>query len=208
MNKLKKLGTSKDIVSHEIDNSTETTEAIERTPNKLQLRSSIEKKTSYHCMCPICGNEFTLNHYCRSDYCHSCQIYVSFIIEKEVTEITILEQNCPICNQYFKTSEYLNSIFKDDDKARWLANMVMHHRHDHITSWNSNWSRNGYARNHLNVDYEMEKRKVNERAKRQIVRKCKDYLIKNGFCAEDVLKLNGTELDTINLYKKYLPTNN
>lgn len=183
-------------------------EATKQSTNRLMTIPRTETNTSYHYFCPLCGNEFTLNYYCHPDHCHSCQMYVSFMIEKEVTEITIAEQYCPICNQYFNTSEYLNSNFKNDHKARWLANMVTHHRHEHITSWDNSWSRNGYARNYLNVDYTKEKHKVNERAKRQILRKCKEYMIENGFCAEDILKLKGTEKETIELYKKHLPTNN
>lgn len=190
-------------------NSNKTrTQITNRSTNRLMTIPNTETNTSYHYICPLCGNEFTLHYECQPDYCQSCRLYVSFIVEKKVAEVTIVKQYCPICDQYFKTSEYLNSLYKNDDKARWLANMVMHHRHNHITTWNINWSRNGYARNYLNVDYEERKRKVNERAKRQIVRKCTDYMIQNGFCAEDVLELQSKDQNTIDVYKKYLPTNN
>ena len=43
---------------------------------------------------------------------------------------------CPICEQRFDTSDYLSGVFKGNDRAMWLANMVMHYRHNHITSWN------------------------------------------------------------------------
>lgn len=208
MNNNIKMGTAQEVVSHERNNVAKTIKATENSTNALHNNSHIETKTSYHFFCPLCGNEFTLNYECEPDYCQSCRLSVSFMMEKKVTQVTIVEQYCPMCNQYFNTSAFINSLFENDDKARWLSNMVMHHRHDHITSWNSNWSKNGFARNYLNVDYNKEKHKVNERAKRQIVRKCRDYMIQHGFYAEDVIKLQGTEQNTIDAYKKYLPTNN
>ena len=83
---------------------------------------------------------------------------------------------CPLCNHSFSESGYLKDAI-DDEKARWLANTVMHYRHNHITSWNKCW---GYTGGHYRSgwfgDYELEKRKVNERAKRQIIRKATEYL--------------------------------
>ena len=166
----------------------------------MEYRSNEYIRYNYWCEC--CGNEFTKGYECSPDYCHSCHQYGTFRFEEE--KISVTAQYCPICKQYFDTSDYLNDIFGDDEKARWLANMVMHYRHSHVVSWDRNWGRNGYARTYLNVDYDEEKRKMNERAKRQILRKSKDYMISNGFTSEVVLKLENTEPKTIALYEKLL----
>jgi len=167
------------------------------------MEYKVFKNQKYTYWCDECGNEFTKNYQCEPDYCRDCHKYGTF--HEEVDEIVEIHQFCPMCNHYFKTSEYLNDIFAKDEKARWLANMVTHHRHEHISSWDSTWGRNGYANRFLSdVDYDEEKRKVNERAKRQILRKSRDYMILNGFTVEDVLKLQNTETKTIELYQKLL----
>lgn len=161
------------------------------------------KTQLYIYSCEKCGNEFSRTYQCEPFECHSCHGYGTF--KEEIVKIDELHQFCTICNLYFKTSIHLNEVFKNEERARWLANMVMHYRHDHLSSWDSTWGRNGYANRFLkNVDYDTEKIKVNERAKRQILRKCKNYLIKNGFNANDILKLQNTEPKTTALYDKIL----
>ena len=117
------------------------------------------------------------------------------------------KQYCPICKKEFITSPYLNNIFNNGN-SRWLANMVMHYRHSH-TAWDKTWSRGYYYRqqswgNHKGYDYDKAKRIANERAKRQILRKCKDHMINMDFTVSDVEKLQGTEAKTIELYSKLL----
>ena len=115
---------------------------------------------------------------------------------------------CPLCGKYFESSEYLNSIFKNEN-SRWLANMVTHYRHTHITSWNKCWGHNGgFYRSGWFKDYDVEKSLVNERAKRQIFRKCKNYLKENNFMKEDLIALQGNADETINLFEKLLSCNN
>lgn len=104
---------------------------------------------------------------------------------------------CPICDHYFYGSEYLYGIFYDDKKALWFANMVMHYRHTHITSWNKCWGYGGrYYRSGWFGDYDEEKAKVNERAKRQILRKCKTFLRENKFSPDILDKLQNTTDET------------
>lgn len=104
---------------------------------------------------------------------------------------------CPICDHYFYGSEYLYGIFHDDKKALWFANMVMHYRHTHITSWNKCWGYGGrYYRSGWFGDYDEEKAKVNERAKRQILRKCKTFLRENKFSPDILDKLQNTTDET------------
>lgn len=111
---------------------------------------------------------------------------------------------CPICKSHFDSSEYLATIF-EVRKQRWLANMVTHYRHRHITSWNKCWNQYGrHYRGEWFGNYEEEKAKVNERAKRQIIRKATDFLLYHEFTIGDFLALQGTENETIELAKKKL----
>lgn len=101
---------------------------------------------------------------------------------------------CPMCNEYFGGSKYLRNVFKNNDKLLWFANMVTHYRHEHITSWNKCWGDGGSSyRNKWFSDYDTEKEMVNERAKRQIIRKCKEYMLFYSFSANDIKRLKGTE---------------
>lgn len=111
---------------------------------------------------------------------------------------------CPICKHINSGSDYLKGVFSDQ-KSLWLANMVMHYRHDHIKWWNNCWGRNGvYYQGRWFKNYDEEKSKVNECAKRQIARKCKDFLINHQFKVSHFKSLQGTTQRTINLVKLIL----
>ena len=110
---------------------------------------------------------------------------------------------CPICNVRFEGSDYLKTIF-EDERALWLANMVMHYRHTHITSWNKYWGYGGWyyrQASHFG-NYDEEKAKVNERAKRQIARKCKEYIVNNNVNKDVFMMLQNTTEETIKLVEK------
>jgi hypothetical protein len=110
---------------------------------------------------------------------------------------------CPICKETVLVSDYLQEVFKEDKGALWFANMVTHYRHEHITSWNKCWGYNGNNyRSGWFKDYETEKALVNERAKRQILRKCKEYILETGFDITSFLKLKHTDEKTLNLLLK------
>ena len=111
---------------------------------------------------------------------------------------------CPICGQEIKQSDYLETIIKDD-KVRYLANLVTHYRHSHISSWNKCWGNYGHHyRNGWFGDYDEEKRKVNERAKRQIIRKATKHLISIGIVVEHFEMLQGTTEETLQVARKKL----
>ncbi len=115
---------------------------------------------------------------------------------------------CPICNDYFPVSDYLKSVIKDR-KTLWIANMIMHYRHNHISSWNKCWNGNGVAyRSGWFSNYDNEKRKVNERAKRQIVRKCAGYMISKNITGKHFAKLLHNDKETIKLVKLMLDKRN
>jgi len=172
----------------------------------MEFIKKLQKK--YHYTCFECGNEFTKNNEIEPFTCHVCKGIETFTLEIE--EVEIIDQLCPICKGYFTTSFHLNQAISDE-RVRWLANMVMHYRHTHISSWNKSWNRNGYFyRNGWGdyKEYEDLKKDVNERAKRQILRKCKTYMIDNGFKVNHVIQLQNTDQQTIDLYNKLLSENN
>jgi hypothetical protein len=116
-----------------------------------------------------------------------------------------LNKICPICARKVEQSDYLNQIFKDEPEVNYLAHMVTHYRHNHIESWNKCWGHNGsrYRRNWFG-DYEEEKIKVNERAKRQILRKGLPILKELDIRPGHFEHLQNTEVKTIELAKKLL----
>ncbi|MCF8293345.1 MAG: hypothetical protein K9I70_06005 [Chitinophagaceae bacterium] len=112
---------------------------------------------------------------------------------------------CPICSRKVEQSDYLNQIFKDEPEVNYLAHMVTHYRHNHIDSWNKCWGRHGSRyRSNWFGDYEEEKIKINERAKRQIIRKGKDILNRLGITPEHFRRLQNTEEKTMELANKNL----
>jgi hypothetical protein len=162
----------------------------------------------YHYECKECENDFWKKHPVAPIVCYNCNSIGT--IHEDIVEVKKEKnfQRCPICNQFFETSSFLKEIF-DSPHTLWLANMVTHYRHNHIASWNKMWGRNGvnYTDSFMsNPDkkYEQLKRVYNERAKRQILRKCKDYLISNGFKVEHIIMLQNTDEKTIALYSKFL----
>jgi hypothetical protein len=105
---------------------------------------------------------------------------------------------CPLCGGVFAESKYLWAVF-DEVKQRWLANMVTHYRHEHVTYYN-----NGVSYVSMFHDYGAFKHLANERAKRQILRKCTGFLKRHGFTAADFTALQGTDQKTLNLANKLL----
>ena len=112
---------------------------------------------------------------------------------------------CPLCSRKVEQSDYLNELFSEEPEVNYLAHLVTHYRHNHIASWNRCWGRHGsrYRRNWFG-DYDEEKAKVNERAKRQIIRKGKVILNQVGILPEHFARLQNTEPKTMEVARKYL----
>jgi hypothetical protein len=112
---------------------------------------------------------------------------------------------CPLCNIRFPASGYLNTAVPDK-LTRYFANLVTHYRHNHIKSWNKCWGYKGrYYRKAAHFgDYDDEKQKVNERAKRQLIRKCKDRLNLIGLTPQHINQLASNDEETIALANKLL----
>ena len=99
-------------------------------------------------------------------------------------------------------SKYLSTVFPNDEKALWLANMVTHYRHDH-RAWDRQYS---YVSARYGQEaYDRQKAVINEQAKRQIIRKCYKFLLGNSFTVKHFMKLKSDE-KTLQLAAKYLPT--
>jgi hypothetical protein len=96
------------------------------------------------------------------------------------------ECKCPICRNWFEGSDNDLKQF-DDPKTLLLANLVTHHRHAH------------QQHEHRGIVGHEE---VNEHAKQQYALRCPMWLKKNGFTAEDVAKLHGTNEHTIGVWMK------
>jgi len=107
---------------------------------------------------------------------------------------------CPICDCEFNASDYLATVF-EDKRILWLANMVMHYRHDHRA-----WDRShGYiSRKYGQGTYERQKSKINEQAKRQIIRKATKFLRDNNVTPDCFAALQGTTEETMQLANKKL----
>ena len=160
-------------------------------------------KKGYTFTCRKCGNKFEKEDNYIPNKCSNCHGQKTFDFKKGTIEI--IEQLCPICNEYFETRPYLNKLFTDEH-ARWVANMVTHYRHAHITSWNKMWGYHGqyYTSGWYNGDYDDLKRKINERAKRQILKKCEKEMKADGFKVDHVKLLKNTDAATLKLYVKKL----
>jgi hypothetical protein len=113
----------------------------------------------------------------------------------------------PIDKKYYCGSSYLYNVFKEAPDSLWIANMITHYRHNHISYWNKCWGNNGKRyRKEWFVSYEIEKKKVNERAKRQIIRKCWPYMKWHGITKESFHQLENTSEETEKVIDKYLTT--
>ena len=117
----------------------------------------------------------------------------------------IQQLRCPVCHQKVLKSDYLMDLFDDNKQARWLAHLVTHYRHHHISWWDNCWGRyGGYYRGEWFGAYEDGKAKVNESSKYQIIRKGHVLLLVNGIRPEDFLALQNTSEETMKVACKFL----
>lgn len=77
--------------------------------------------------------------------------------------------------------------------------MVTHYRHNHVVYYDNSV---GYA-SHRGA-YDSFKHEVNERAKRQMIRKCAKFLRAHGITAADFAELQGTTEATMVVARKAL----
>ncbi len=125
----------------------------------------------------------------------------------DITPAEYLEKFiCPICKDVITRSEYLAGVFSDEPKLEYIANLVTHYRHAHISSWNRMWGH--YGRSYRSAakfgDYEAEKKKVNERAKRQLIRSCYPIFVLLDITAEMFTRLENTDRYTLQIANEFL----
>jgi hypothetical protein len=130
------------------------------------------------------------------------------IYERCYKKLTVPHLYCPFCHNWHQASVYLGRHISDE-RTRWMANMVTHYRHHHIMSWNKCWGRNGgfYRNGWFNEDdYEKKKKEYNERAKRQIIRKCAAFMNNKGITLSNIEALQNTTAETLEVARKnFLP---
>ena len=164
---------------------------------------TIDSSIWYYCdvVYHDCSDAIKYKEYVDPNYDGTSTVY------KKIYEI----KNEPVCfywnpveEYYDESSEYLASIFENEPKPLWIANMVTYYRHT-LKSWNNTWSRGGYGWNKISSEvYEQEKIKVNERQKRKIIKNHLPLLIEHNIGLSDFLKLQNTEEKTIELINKLL----
>ena len=108
---------------------------------------------------------------------------------------------CPICEGEFVFSAFLDTVIPDE-KTRLIANLITHYRHMHQASWNT--SCHYIFAMYGQEAYEKSKIDHNNRAKRQIIRKCKNWLIENEISAKNFFELQNNDEKTIQLINKKL----
>lgn len=113
---------------------------------------------------------------------------------------------CPICNKKFDASQNANSQ-NDNQHTRWFKNMISHFKDAHVTSLNNylgpyNNHYIGYwFKNHDKVESI-----VNEKVKRQILKKTKLFLNKEGFTLDHFASLGNHSNETMQLASEILKT--
>ncbi|MEX2640901.1 MAG: hypothetical protein WD266_09440 [Balneolales bacterium] len=152
----------------------------------------------------------------NKDAWHNCDID-QYVWVDDVTEDKVVMQQifkdvistqiefyCPLCKSYNAESEYLATVFTST-KTKWLANMITHYRHSHTDSWDRIWGAGGYGYHNLSqITYSIEKERINNISKRQIIKKASDYLVHHNINENHFKALHGTDKKTFVLADKIL----
>ena len=105
---------------------------------------------------------------------------------------------CPLCEKYVARNPRV-SRSNLQPEVGWLPNMVVHYRHNHSTYYDRIARKIRTERGHRNFRH-----LVNERIRRQIIRKCWRFMRHHGIGAEHFEKLPGVGRKTIALARKKL----
>lgn len=96
------------------------------------------------------------------------------LLENHFNDYNCIQVYCPRCNILVEGSEYLfTEAFPDDYYSYWIACLVMHHRHEHISYYDNSWRFYHYGsknKEYGELGYEDYKKLINNRAKREMVR--------------------------------------
>lgn len=158
--------------------------------------------------CDVCGAPIGDNfQYCREHSRDTCKCGKSKYRDEDMCQNCQIENEkliygfgiCPICEMEFKFSSYLHTAIQNE-KTRLIANLITHYRHEHQKSWESQYKYISIMYDE-NV-YEKAKSEHNNRAKRQILRKCKPWITENGIAQYNFMELQDNDEKTIELIKK------
>lgn len=172
---------------------------FEKTEHSILCYACEKGLTGKTKLCYVCKNDLIGQTNSRGDEyeCH-CEDWECKCDEIKESNISAY---CPICESWFRESKYLEKVFADP-KVRWLANMVTHYRHSH-RKWES---QHKYISKYIYSEnaYEIEKAKINEQAKRQIIRLATEFLMQIEMTKEHFQQLKGTDEKTMQLAEKKL----
>lgn len=158
----------------------------------IKSQKKIKAQTCYACINNLVGEiKYNTNH--TEEWECRCT-------EEEIYDVRRFF--CPMCDVYYEDSSYLNSVIPNE-KTLWIANMITHYRHKHVKWWDNRWGRNGYGGRKYG-DYDKEKPVANNTFKRQIIKKCKDFLELQGIGKEHFLELQENDEMTLQLINKKL----
>lgn len=162
---------------------------------KLITDPNHQAYTDWYFECPKCSKTCKPGH--PDPECFDCGVKLKYKEEKRC--YTFFRFYCPICDSWKEGSDYLFQVISSKNQL-WIANMVTHYRHNHIRYWDNSVN---YISKFL--DYDLQKQIVNERCKRNIIRKCRETMNNEDITAEDVKNLSpDTEQKTADLADKYL----
>ncbi len=114
------------------------------------------------CVC-VCGNEWVRKVKTKHQQIDSEVFCESYAKAPDVW--------CPKCDDYVKGSFYLLYKLGPSSRGAFHAgSLVTHYRHNHVKSWDRSLRNARYRDKIPNYDYDQEKARVNNRAKRQLLR--------------------------------------
>lgn len=157
--------------------------------------------------CEICGAPIGDGYtYCRNHSRNNCKCGNSKYRDDEMCgSCKIAEEKkrfgfgiCPICGNEYKFSEYLHTAISDE-KTRLIANLITHYRHEHQKSWESQYKYISRYCQNSESEYDKAKSEHNNRAKRQILRKCRKWINDNRITGDHFLQLQDNDTKTIEL---------
>ena len=171
------------------------------------LNMSYQENYCLECGEPI-GNRYSYCIRCAYDTCKCgsskkrgydlCRECNQLELDNEI-KVKYGSEKCPICGEEFIFSEYLHNAILNP-KTRLIANLITHYRHNHQASWNKSCH---YISQKWGEDaYQKAKNDHNNRAKRQILRKCEKWIIENKITESNFTELQYNDSKTCELIAK------
>ncbi|MEX0685019.1 MAG: hypothetical protein WD267_09620 [Balneolales bacterium] len=133
------------------------------------------------------------------------------IVMQEVCKeilITQIQFYCPLCKAHHDESDFLATAI-ENEKTRWLANMVTHYRHVHMNIWDEKWGAGGYGhQSSSQITYSIEKGNINNKSMQEIIKKATAFLTDHNITEYHFKTLQGSNRKTLDLASHLLNTSN